>query len=150
MIQLFFEVEHQRIKRTDTFKPVAKSVNYLYAHFDFLTSEWNKHIITAIFRTDATAYEVILDADNNCLVPWEVLQEEGDIYVSCFTGDLVTVNKSRVHIYETGYGDLESENPPTPGIYQQILYKLENIDGGLFTDWQKETSEVEEDVNSTS
>ena len=148
MIQLFFEIEHQKIKRTDTYKPVAKSVNYLYAHFDFLTSEWHNLIKTAIFRTDSTAYEVILDADDNCLVPWEATQNEGDIYISVFAGDLITVNKSRAHVYESGYGDdLESSHDPTPGVYQQILEKLENIDGGLFTDWQ---SEVEEDVNSTS
>lgn len=145
MIQLFFEVTNQKIKRTDTFKPVASSINYLYAHFDFLTKEWDNLTKTAIFRYNDNSIEVILDADDNCLVPWEVIENEGDIYVSVFAGNLITANKSRVHIYESGYGsDLESANDPTPGVYQQILSQLEtieaehnNIDGGLFTDWNE-------------
>lgn len=145
MIQLFFEVTNQAIKRTDTFKPVARSQNYLYAHFDFLTEEWENLTITAIFSYNDINKEVILDADNNCLVPWEAIENEGDIYVSVFAGNLITVNKSRVHIYESGYSsDIESETEPTPSIYAQLLDKMDeleqnhnNIDGGLFTDWNQ-------------
>lgn len=144
MIQLFFEITNQNIKRTDSFKPVARSLNYLNAHFDFLTDEWNNLTKTAIFSYNNNSKEVILDEDDNCLVPWEAIQEEGDVYVSVFAGDLITANKSRVHIYESGYtSDIESEQEPTPSIYVQLLEKMDtieqnhnNIDGGSFTDWQ--------------
>lgn len=140
MAQLNFDIINQQIVRTDYFKPVAESQNYLFAHFDFLTNEWTGQI-TAIFRTDDHAYEVLLDNDHNCLVPWEVLQSKyKEFYVSVFCGDLVTANKSRVRVYETGYtDDLESSTEPTPSIYAQILEALDdakhNVDGGLFTDW---------------
>lgn len=142
MRQLFFEIKNQHIVRKDTFRPVAYSRNYLYAHFDFLTEEWKDKIVTAVFRKNDVAYEVIIDADNDALVPWELLQGTGDIQVSCFTGNLITVNKSRVHIYESGYGeDLESSQDPTPSVYQQLVERIEyishNIDGGLFTDWEE-------------
>lgn len=142
MRQLLFEIKNQHIVRKDTFRPVAYSRNYLYAHFDFLTEEWKNKIITAVFRKDEVAYEVIIDADNDALVPWELLQGTGDIQVSCFAGNLITVNKSRVHIYESGYGeDLESNQDPTPSVYQQLVERIEyishNIDGGLFTDWEE-------------
>lgn len=145
MAQLFFEVENQTIIRTDNFKPAAKSKNYLYAHFDFLTEDWENKIVTAIFRHDDIVKEVILDNENSCLVPWEVLENTGDVFVSCYSGDLITVNKSRVQVYESGYdSDIESESEePTPSIYIQLINKLEeiesnhnNIDGGLFTDWK--------------
>lgn len=144
MLQLFFEITNQKINRVDTFKPVAKSLNYLYAHFDFLTSEWDNLTKTAIFQYNDNSIEVILDEDDNCLVPWETLQEEGDVYVSVFAGNLITVNESRVHIYESGYSsDLESAQDPTPSVYAQLLEKMDsieqnhnNIDGGLFTDWK--------------
>lgn len=139
--QLQFEVTNQHIKRTDTFKPVAKSKNYLYAEFNFTTDEWKNKEVTAIFTTDKS-YEVLLNDNYTCLVPWEVI-EEGTFYVSCFAGDLITVDKSRVTCYNTGYtDDLESSHAPTPSIYAQILEDLNdvkhNIDGGLFTDWRDE------------
>lgn len=103
MIQLFFEITNQNIKRTDSFKPVARSQNYLNAHFDFLTEEWNNLTITAIVKYNSENKKVILDENNNCLIPLEALENDGDIYVSVFAGNLITTNQSRVHIYESGY-----------------------------------------------
>ena len=102
MPQLLFEVTHQTVNRIDTFKPVAGSKNYLSAHFDFLTDEWN-NTVTAIFTKGEDSYEMLLDNDNNCLVPWELLVEGGDIFVSCFCDDLITTTNSRIFIAETGY-----------------------------------------------
>lgn len=130
MAQLVFEIKDQWISRTDTFKPVAKSKNYLYAQFNFLTDEW-VGVPTAIFRNKTSAYEQIIGQDGTCLVPWEVIDVEGDseIFVSVFCGDLVTANKARVHVYDTGYGDdLESDTPPTPSVYEQILNRMYDIE----------------------
>ena len=146
MAQLQFSVDNQIITRTDTFKPVARSRNYLYAQFTFNTPEWAENIPTAIFRNAEDVWEVILESDNTCLVPWEALAtDSGQMFVSVFSGDLVTSNKARVRLYETGYDDdLESAYPPSPEVYAQILSKLaeieadhNNIDGGLFTDWEE-------------
>ena len=146
---LKFEVSKQKIIRIDTEKPVADSVNYLFAHFDFLTNEWQDKTVTALFTKDADTYSVILDTSGDCLVPWEVIVGGGDVYVSCFCGDLVTVTKSRVFITESGYVSVEDTvngEEPTPNIYEQLSQKIDNIesytndrlsviDGGNFTDW---------------
>lgn len=130
MAQLQFAVNHQIISRTDNFKPVAESKNYLYAHFTFETDEWSDVVATAIFRNDTAAKEVLINQNGDCLVPWEIIQNNGDvIYVSCFAGDLITVNMARVRIYETGYGDdLESATPPTPSVYAQIIDRMDGIE----------------------
>ena len=39
---LTFDVTNQHIRRTDSFRVVAKSKNYLHAQFCFLTEEWNE------------------------------------------------------------------------------------------------------------
>lgn len=129
MAQLQFKVRNQMIIRSDHFRTVAKSQNYLYAEFSFLTDEW-AGIKTAIFRNIDSAYEVLIGDDGTCLVPWEVLDGRyGEFYVSVFCGDLVTANQARVRVYETGYGDdLESSDPPTPSIYEQIINRLSNIE----------------------
>ena len=141
MAQLHFNVRNQMINRVDHFRPVAKSRNYLYAEFQFLTDEW-QGTATAIFKNPDNAYEMLLDENNTCLVPWEILDAEyGEFYVSVFCGNLVTANKARVRLYQSGYSDdLESSQPPTQGVYEQIIERLDNVghdvDGGLFTDWE--------------
>lgn len=151
-IQLTFEVTNQLIHRTDKFKPVADSKNYLYAHFDFLTEEWNEKIGTAIFTKDDISYKILLDVNNNCLVPWELLENGGDIYVSVFSGELITTNSSRVTIIKSGYvEEAENSQEPTPDVYSQIIASLEGVtndlsdlrqdllilDGGSTDDWKE-------------
>lgn len=140
---LTFNVENQMITRTDEFQPVSDSVNYLYAHFEFLTDEW-VGTPSAIFTNNETSYEVILDSTNTCLVPHEVLATEDPyVLVSVFVGDRVTANTAKVFITKSGWSeDLESSHDPTPSVYAQLLAKIDeleekmqNIDGGLFTDW---------------
>ena len=155
LLELNFQITHQHINRVDTEKPVADSKNYLYAHFDFLTEEWENKVVTAIFTKGDDSYYMLIDIDGDCLVPWEVISE-GNVYVSCFTGELITVNKSRVYIRKSGYvEDANNSQEPTPNIYEQLTsqfgqlanqfeklkddinYAVENIDGGLFTDWEE-------------
>lgn len=130
MAQLQFVVVNQIIFRNDHFKPVALSKNYLYAHFEFLTPEWTGLTATAIFRNSEDAFEVILDANNDALVPWELLEaDERQFFVSVFAGDLITANKPSVRVYETGYSDdLESETEPTPSVYAQIVERLTTVE----------------------
>ena len=149
MMILNFELNKQFINRTDKEDPVADSQHYLFAHFDFVSEEWQNQAVTAIFTKDDISYYQLLDADGDCAIPHELI-EKGEIFVSAFTGELITTNKSRVYIRESGYTeDGENTEPPTPNIYNQLttqfnelrtdVYdRLANIDGGLFTDWGEE------------
>jgi len=158
MIRLEFEVSNQFINRTDQQKPVSDSKNYLYSHFTFLTEEWQNKTVTALFTKGDKSFIILVDTNGDCPVPWELIQNGGDVYVSVYSGDLSTTNNSRVTIYESGYiENAENSQPPTPNIYAQILDDVDGlrgevaelkdlidggdvliIDGGNTSDWIKE------------
>lgn len=147
MPTLEFEIKNQIIIRVDTFRVVADSENYLYAHFNFLTDEWKDLVKTAIFVNEPDEPQVvILDENDTCLVPSEVLRGNGNyIYVSVFADSLITANRTKVFVEPSGYtGDVEDIITPTPSVYWQLIEMYEqlqddmqHIDGGTFEDWRE-------------
>ena len=127
--QLKFRVKNQIISRTDSFQVVARSHDYLKASFEFITSDWNGiNAKTAIFSgTDGKAYVVLLGNDGCCEVPWECIRKQGYMYVSVFGGALITVNRARVFVLQTGYVE-ETENglDATPDMAEQIMSYFED------------------------
>lgn len=91
--QLLFSVQNQIITRTDNFQPVAKSRDYLRAGFTF-SADWNESDTEkiAVFKDGGRAYKVILDENNECIVPWEALTNAGTLYVSVFCGNRITAS----------------------------------------------------------
>ena len=116
-----FLLKNQIIKRTDSNTVVAQSKNYLRAKFITLTDDWNGPI-TAIFGD----YTVILDENNECVVPWEVLQNPGTVKVSAFCGDLHTASVATMVVNPSGYVDGQTPEPPTPDVYQTLVQTANN------------------------
>ena len=116
MITLAFLLDHQVISRSDKNTVVAGSKNYVRARFILRTDDWVRPI-TAIFG----GYTQLLDDNNECTVPWEVLQQPGKVEVSAFCGDLHTANIAVVPVEKTGYKSGETPKDPTPDVYQQFL-----------------------------
>lgn len=135
MPTLTFDVENQVIRRTDNFKVIAGSQNYLYAKFTF-TSDWGDGAKTAQFYaecSDDPPYDVILDSDGVCLIPWEVLQY-GDtrVRVDVFAGTRITTNYAVFRVHEDGYMDGgSSSQPPTPDVYAQIIERMDGIEADM-------------------
>lgn len=130
MAQLKFAVENQIITREDGFNVVAKSIYYLFAEFTF-SEDWGDGIKTAQFvnSVDGEPHKVILNPDGTCVVPWEALKyDNSKIKVSVFSGNRITTNEATVIVQKSGYMDPGSEpQPPTPGVYEQILKRLEGL-----------------------
>ena len=117
---LKFVVNNQIIERTDTFVPVRSSKNYLYAEFDFQTSDWDSKSKTVLFRSgDNEPIPVLLGETNTCLVPAEVLTGTS-FSVSIVAGNLITANMVVVKLYESGYrtGDIPE---PSETLYEQLM-----------------------------
>lgn len=111
-----FALSHQIISRTDSMILASGSKNYVTAQFDLLTEDWTAPI-TAIFNE----YTVVLDENNQCLIPWEVLANPGKVAVSAFCGDLHTAISVLVPVHPGGYIDGQTPQPPIPGVYEQLL-----------------------------
>lgn len=121
MITLAFLLDHQVISRSDKNTVVAGSKNYVRARFILRTDDWTRPI-TAIFG----GYTQLLDDNNECTVPWEVLQQPGKVEVSAFCGDLHTANIAVVPVEKTGYKSGETPKDPTPDVYQQFLQAVKD------------------------
>lgn len=117
-MELQLKVDKQSIYRRDSNRVVADSKNYLKAHFEF-SEEWTG-TKTAVFAGAEQAYTVILDENNSCLVPWEVIKPYG-FSISVFCGDLITASKADVRVDESGYTEGETPQPPSPTVYDQLI-----------------------------
>lgn len=127
--QLNFEIENQIITRTDDFQPVARSQNYLRASFTF-SDDWDGITdIKAIFRANGKAYEVLLDENGECVVPWEALTTSGTVRVSVYGGNRITANMARVTVLQSGYtGHATPTADPTKDTYEALLERMDEID----------------------
>lgn len=133
MLKLFFDLKHQNITLTNPGVTVASdSKNYLVAKFNTISDDWETPL-SAIFvsTVDKIAYTVLVGQSSNlepdeCFVPWEVLKDSGDVYVSVFSGNLHTTNTAKFAVVKSGYIEGEIPPPPTPTVYEQILEELEN------------------------
>lgn len=96
---------------------------------DFLSVEfcelWDGYTKTAVFyRTEKEVYHVVLDKDNKCVIPWEVLRTPGHLYLSVFGCKDDTTRTSEVIRYTVKPGAItEATKPsePSPNIYEQLL-----------------------------
>lgn len=141
---LTFIIHKQLICRTDKETPVANSENFLYAQFTF-SEEWTG-TKTAIFN-NGTPYSIQLDADNKCLVPWEVITSPG-FSVSAFCGERVTANNAYVNVLASGYVEGQTPQPPSKTVYDQILDEMDskleatNIKGGNNVTLDKDGNDI--------
>ena len=104
------------------------SQNYVTAVFTFLTDDWDNTEKTAQFQNPKTGevYESILDSSNACTVRWEALSDSGDMNVAVFGangGYRVTTSMGVITVLPTLSGG-ESDTPPSPDVYQQLLTML--------------------------
>lgn len=132
MLYITFDVCKQKIQRTDKCSVVSDSRNYLYAAFTFSDDDWTG-VKTAIFKNGDVVKHAILDHNDECLVPWEVIKP-GIMHVSVYCGDLITADTATVYIDESGYEDGGSPEDPTPTVYEQIIAMIENIEAGGVSD----------------
>lgn len=137
MLKLQFELEYQKINLVNRWETVAAdSKNYLVASFSTISDDWITPI-TAIFTNDKDEqpYAVVVGADstlesNECYVPWEVLKDESNVYVSAYCGNLHTTVTAQFHVYKSGYADGETPSPPSPTVYDAIMQAITNLQNG--------------------
>lgn len=152
----YFDVAEGYLRCTNSKKIIiSDSVNYHTAHFTFDTT-WDGLNKSAIFTNTKTneSVMVILDADDNCIIPFEPLEVSGDNnYLDvCVKGNLDTTTRYtymdvKIVIFESGKTDASTPAQPTQDVYDQILQiasdkYVDALVGSrtiLPTDWQTAT-----------
>ena len=120
-MEIKINVNHQILKRNDSNQVVAESIDYLRIKF-FFTDDWSG-LKTALFKhsSNEEIYKVILDDDNSCYVPTEVIKQ-GSFEVSVFSGYRVTANSIVVNVIGTMFTENGAEPAePTPDVYEQLI-----------------------------
>lgn len=80
-MQIDFEIEGQRLILTSEAYIVADSLNFIKVKAVF-SSDWGGLTKFAVFNRNSNTYEILLDAENSCLIPCECVEEEGEFYLS--------------------------------------------------------------------
>ena len=88
---------------------------------------------------------MLLDENNECLVPWEALTLSGNMFVSVYSGDRITASKARVRILPTGYTDsVDTTQDPTVDVYQSLITRMDTIDEHVETSVENALTEAKE------
>lgn len=126
------EVEKNIAKITDT-EPMTSGSSKVYLVKFYFSSEWDNLARVAVFKAGDTVVDVLLDDDNLCFMPWEVLVEYGrpvqfGVY-GTMEGHVVlpTIWASTEVILE-GVITGAAAQPPSPSLYEQLLEKLQQLD----------------------
>lgn len=123
---LEFNVKKQIIERIDDFDVVADSRNYLKAHFN-LSEEWIGDV-TAVFGFGGQFYNVVLDDDSTCVVPFEVIKmPEFSVSLFCDGEKLVTSNIATVEVKKSGMIEGEVPGTPAPTVWQQYMNIMKDV-----------------------
>lgn len=132
MIYIEFKATGSNLRRIDLNKVVAYTQNELGARFS-LNSDWDDlSPIVAIFsKDDGVAYDMVLDDNKECIVPWEALSGKGVLTVSLVGGNTLTSTEVEINVLATGQlGGLASQ--PSDTLYQQLLEKYNKVEA----DWE--------------
>lgn len=123
-------------------EPITSGSQNVYVTMFEFSDEWNYLERTAVFRStvvdnDGTTKEVIIDVllddENRCMIPWEVMTIAGaEVFVGVYgvrDGNVIlpTVWASMGNLLRgvvTGRDPL----PPTPDIYVQLLTRIQKLE----------------------
>ena len=124
-------------------------------HFDFC-SNWEGYIKTAIFyRSTDEIYQQLLDEDNSCIIPHEVLSQEGFICIGVYgvkDDRVLTSQCLRYRVQHGAISDRLSIEPPTLTIYEQVISQYGGmiIEQALFVEYQTALMQQYDEAISTS
>lgn len=113
------------------------AINSIKCEFKFRTSDWDNTAKTAVFvrgRANASTPQadhiyVVLDNDNTCDIPAEVLCQNGYFSVGVFgvNGTYRMVSNWMIYrVFDGCYADGSTPSVTTPDVYEQVLIALNN------------------------
>lgn len=126
MSNINIQVEDQTLYVTNAPKIAAQGIKENYVVFSF-SSDWDGFGKSALFyrlEDEDTVYESVVDNTGKAVVPYEVTQKDGKICLGVcgVKNDVVKTSEIiKYKIVKGRYTSGEESQPPTPGIYEQML-----------------------------
>lgn len=123
-MNILFNINNQTLLRTDNEPLVSGSQNYIKALFTF-SDEWADCAKTCSFIKGNKTYNQILDSNNSCYVPAEVLEKSGEFYVALLgtkgsTSTRITTNGVWVTVKQSGFKDGEEPAEIIPALVDAV------------------------------
>ena len=127
MARIILATEGQKLIKVECPKIASGDKNVDYLRVEFCPN-WDGFAKTAVFyRNEREVYYAVMDNNNECVIPWEVLQNEGFLYLGVFGSKGDTRKTSEVISYKIDKGAIVDDlkpSDPTPDIYDQILSNI--------------------------
>lgn len=116
-MKLEFEVRQQTTKLLGNNVLIADSRNYVYAHFNF-TEDWDELVKTVFFKQgDSTFITLVLDQNDCCLVPKELLAADGEFTIHLVGSDNnVIITTNSLKLFVKGNDIITGDNTGTPTV----------------------------------
>jgi hypothetical protein len=139
-------VTDQRLKITEAPVIASGGQNETSVVFTFC-EKWDGLVKTAIFyRDEEEVYYCVLDAENTCVVPWEVCYESGTFYIGVFGEKDTARRTSTTARYKVKRGALTEglyPSNPTLDVYNQIVDMVKGIQDNSVQTIEQDLSEEE-------
>lgn len=139
-------VTDQRLKITEAPVIASGGQNETSIVFTFC-EKWDGLVKTAIFyRDEEEVYYCVLDAENTCVVPWEVCYESGTFYIGVFGEKDTARRTSTIARYKVKRGALTEglyPSNPTLDVYNQIVDMVKDIQDNSVQTIEQDLSEEE-------
>lgn len=120
MLILKFNVRNQRLSRFNSATVASNSYGYLKCEFNFITEDWeNVSVKMANFCYRGRNYPVLIDENNQCTVPKEVIHVP-TFGVSVFGGG-ITTNIIKIAVEDSG---IIPEEETSSQYYNEIINQL--------------------------
>lgn len=127
MATIHLATDGQRLIKVECPKIASGDKNVDYLRVDWCPS-WDGFSKTAVFyRNENDVYYAVIDADGECVIPWEVLQAEGVLYLGIFGVKDDARKTSEVISYKIDKGAITDNikpSDPAPDIYDRLLAEI--------------------------
>ena len=133
MIELYFTVKKNKLCKTNLITLFSPMRNYAKCIFEFDESWNNISPKVCQFSFYDASYDIEI-SNNECIIPWEVLQDTGKLTIVVAGGDLLTTNIIEIDISDSGYN---KEQGLAPTISSPSVYKyLVDLSNSIKVDWE--------------
>ena len=131
-----FLVKGQNIETLEHEIIVADQIAFVKVHFAFDNSWKPLHKVVQFTQDENTYNRMLGNEETSCFLPSELLA--GTVKMSLFGYDAASSETVRattvvktLHIRPSGFDGENSNVPPTPDLYQQLLQKIQSASKGL-------------------